>query len=117
MAAIFVESDQQRELAEKSREGVAARTEGEIHTKILPLKRFHRAEDYHQKYYLRQHMTLLREFKGIYPDPQDFTDSTATARVNGYLGGHVAIDKVRRTVGDLGLSPTGQRQLLDAAER
>ena len=117
MTAVFYSNDTQRQVAEKSKTRENARGQGKIHTQVLPLGQFHRAEDYHQKYYLRQNTLLLHEFKGIYPDPDDFTDSTAAARVNGYLGGHVPIAKVRQALGELGLSPAANKRLLEAAER
>lgn len=117
MAAVFYADDAQRRVAEKSKSRESARKDGRIHTQILPLAQFHRAEDYHQKYFLRQNSFLMGEFKGIYPDPDDFTDSTAAARVNGYLGGHVPIEKVRQALDGLGLSPAANRRLLDAADR
>jgi methionine-S-sulfoxide reductase len=117
MAAVFYADDAQRRAAEKSKQAVAATGGGKVHTRILPLGKFHRAEDYHQKYYLRQNTFLLRNFKAIYPDPNDFTDSTAAARANGYLGGHAPIEKVRASLDGLGLSPAGNQRLLEAAER
>jgi peptide-methionine (S)-S-oxide reductase len=117
MSAIFYDSPAQKEAAEKSLAQETARGGGKVYTRILALDRFFRAEDYHQKYYLRQNATLLRDFKAIYPDAREFTDSTAAARVNGYLGGHAPINEVRRRVDDLGLSPEGRLLLLEAAER
>jgi len=116
MAAVFYGDEDQRSTAEKSKQAVASAA-GEVYTRILPLAKFHRAEDYHQKYYLRQNIFLLREFQAMYPDADAFTDSTATARVNGYLGGHVAIEKVRRALDGLGLSSSANQRLLEAAER
>lgn len=117
MSVIFYDSPAQRQLAEKSLEREAARSAARIYTRILPLERFYRAEDYHQKYYLRQNPTLIREFKTIYPDPRQFTDSSAAARVNGYLGGHVPVEEIQRRLDRLGLSPEGGRRLLEAAAR
>lgn len=52
-AAIFPLTDRQRELAEQSRQRVAASLagRGEIRTEILPAAPFYAAEDYHQDYY------------------------------------------------------------------
>jgi peptide methionine sulfoxide reductase msrA/msrB len=52
-SAIFYISEEQRKLAEKSREELAGsgRFEKKIVTKILPAGKFYRAEDYHQDYY------------------------------------------------------------------
>jgi len=50
--AIFYHDDEQRRLAEESREELngSGRFERPITTEILPLSRFYRAEDYHQGY-------------------------------------------------------------------
>lgn len=56
-----------------------------IETVIEPLETFHRAEAYHQKYYLRKHNEYMELFKDL--TDEDFTDSTKTARLNGILAG------------------------------
>jgi peptide methionine sulfoxide reductase msrA/msrB len=52
-SAIFYHDEQQRKLAEQSREELnrSGRFEKPIGTEIVPLSRFYRAEDYHQDYY------------------------------------------------------------------
>jgi len=52
-SAIFYHDEQQRRLAEQSREELnqSGRFEKPIGTEILPLSSFYRAEDYHQNYY------------------------------------------------------------------
>jgi peptide-methionine (S)-S-oxide reductase len=49
----------------------------------------------------------------IYPDPSDFTDSTAAARINGYLGGHGTLEQLEAEIDSYGLSPKGKERLLD----
>jgi len=88
MSIIFYHDDAQKRLAAESRDREAARTKSRIVTEILPAGTFFRAEDYHQKYGLRSERDLLREFTAIYPSERDFVDSTAVARVNGYLDGY-----------------------------
>jgi peptide-methionine (S)-S-oxide reductase len=73
------------------------------------------AEDYHQKYRLQQDRLLLKEFRTLYPERQPFVDSTAAARVNGYLGGHGKAAEVEAEIGQLGLSLAGQERLLRSA--
>jgi peptide-methionine (S)-S-oxide reductase len=70
------------------------------------------AEDYHQKYHLRQQRNLMQEFKGIYPQNDDFVNSTAAARVNGYLGGYGSPQELEAVIDQLGLSPAGRQFLL-----
>jgi hypothetical protein len=82
-----------------------------IVTEVRPAGEFFRAEDYHQKYYLRQQRQLAEEFKIIYPQSREFTDSTATARVNGYLGGNGTTEQMTTELPQLGLSKIGQTRL------
>jgi peptide-methionine (S)-S-oxide reductase len=113
MAAIFCHNEQQKELALRTRDRVAARIRGKVRTAVLPATRFYRAEDYHQKYRLRQVPELLRELAAMYPDPMDFVNSTAAARVNGYLGGCGTPGSLEPEVGGFGLSPAGRTRLME----
>jgi peptide-methionine (S)-S-oxide reductase len=85
---ILYHDEEQRRLAEESKRREEQRTGATIYTEIVALKTFYLAEDYHQKYELRGNPALLSAFAAIYPDPDDLRDSTAAARVNGYLAGH-----------------------------
>lgn len=112
-AAVYYHGDAQKQAAETSRDRVATRLGAPVRTEILPAGPFTPAEDYHQKYYLRQAGDLMEEFKRLYPDPRAFARSTSAARVNGYLGRHADADTVRRVLPTLGLSPRGQALLVD----
>jgi peptide-methionine (S)-S-oxide reductase len=115
MTAVFANDETQRKLAEASRDRVAKKIPGKIETKILPATPFTLAEDYHQKYYLRQYADLSRELHAIYPDEAAFTRSTAAARINGYLGRHATREQIEGTLPLLGLSSAAAKTLLDAA--
>lgn len=58
----------------------------EIQTVIQPAGHFYQAEDYHQKYILQKHGTLLTSI-GLSRGPKLVASSLA-ARLNGYLGGY-----------------------------
>ena len=66
--AIFYHNDEQRRLAEQSRNELnrSGRFERPIVTEIIPVSRFYRAEDYHQDYYTtnRIHYQLYRSHSG-----------------------------------------------------
>jgi peptide-methionine (S)-S-oxide reductase len=113
-AVLFYQGEEQRRLALESMEREQARHGRAIHTETLPAPRFYRAEDYHQKFYLRQDPGLMGEFRTIYPDARDFTDSTAAARVNGYLAGYGSRTSLQADLDILGLSPGGSKRLLDS---
>jgi len=74
---------EQRQLAEASRQQLAAQIGAPVRTDIESVERFYPAEDYHPKYYMRQAGAVLAEFKAIYPDDKQLAASTAVARVNG----------------------------------
>ena len=112
MAAVFYHNESQKKEALESKEREALKRKARIHTQILPYTDFHMAEDYHQKYRLKGEPELLREFQRIYPAPADFVNSTAAARVNGYLGGFGTVDDVKADLSQLGLSSAGNSALL-----
>ncbi len=99
-SAIFYHNEEQKRLALESRKAVEAGT-GKVYTEIEPAGRFYRAEDYHQKYYLRQRPDLLNELRKTYPRDRDLVDSTAAARVNGYLGGNGSCALAHRELKDI----------------
>jgi peptide-methionine (S)-S-oxide reductase len=76
MAAIFTDGAEQKKLAEASRDQTAKRLGKPVQKKLLAASQFWRAEDYHQKYYLRSNPALMRHF-----DAKGFVDSTAAAGV------------------------------------
>jgi peptide-methionine (S)-S-oxide reductase len=110
---IFYHNQEQKRLAEASRDREAARRGSPIYTEIVPFAGFHLAESYHQKYRLQQVPALLREFRALYPQDDEFVDSTAAARVNGYLGGYGTLAALQADIEDLGLSLAAQQKLLD----
>lgn len=112
MSAIFTHSEEQERLARKSKENESARRGSEVVTGIFPASRFYQAEDYHQKYYLRGNPELLREYTAIYPVHQDFVDSTAVARINGYVAGHGTVARLDQDLASLGLSSSAGALLL-----
>jgi len=100
---VLCHDEAQLSLARQSAETHARLIGRRIETRIEPLKRFWLAEDYHQKYYLRNDRTLMRDFRSAYPADHDFIESTAAARVNAYLRGGPCT-RLERDLPGLGLS-------------
>lgn len=113
MSAIFYHNEGERHLAMRSRNHQAAKRMGQIFTEIRPFSEFYLAEAYHQKYRLRQERDLMEEFNAMYPASGDFVDSTAAARVNGYLGGYGTTASLEAELAKLGLSAMGSKRLLE----
>jgi hypothetical protein len=59
----------------------------------------------------------MREFQAVYPGNTDFINSTAAARVNGYLGGYGTPEEINATIERLGLSTAGQKRLSAISKR
>jgi methionine-S-sulfoxide reductase len=110
--AVFYHNEEQKEMAMRSRDRVAARIKRKIRTEIIPFSAFYLAEPYHQKYQLQYHGDFMREFRSMYPGTADFVSSTAAARVNGYLGGHGSLAQLQAELDSFGLSPTASEKLL-----
>jgi len=109
--AVFYHDASQRELANASRKALEERTGQTVRTEIVPLNTFTMAEDYHQKYLLKNRVDLNNEMKRYYPNHRDLVNSTAATRLNGYAGGHGKKEQLAREVEKLGLRPAGQAAL------
>jgi len=117
MSVIFYHSDEQKRLAGKSKDHEAARIKNKIFTLILPASRFYLAEDYHQKYRLRSERDIFKELGAIYPAVEDFVNSTAAARINGYLDGYGTLADLQKELPGFGLSPRADKQLISIVSR
>ncbi len=110
-SVIFYHTDAQRKAAEASKTHREELSGGTLYTEILPALTFWPAEDYHQKYMLRRFGPIASEYERIYQNPEDFRDSTAVARVNGYVGGYGTREELDTILPMLGLSPEAQTRL------
>ena len=116
-SVIFYHSEEQRIEAEASRAELEERRGTKIYTDIVPAGDFYTAEDYHQKYYLQGNSSIYKELRAIYPDFNDFVDSTAAARINGYMVGYGTPEQVSLELDSLGLSEKGKETVMKLAER
>ena len=117
MNAVFYHNEEQRQLAVASKGAIEQKIGSTVETKVAPLFSYTMAEDYHQKYVLKRHSDLQNEMSRIYPRHQDFVDSTAVSRLNGYAGGHGTRDQLSREIESLGLSAGGKKVLTDMVQR
>ncbi len=110
MSIIFFHDQEQENIARKSKEKAQEGYSGKIKTEIRPFSKFYLAEDYHQKYNLSRNKKIYKAYKQIYPNIEDFINSTAVARANGYVSGHGTLESEEKLEG-LGLSEEGRRIL------
>lgn len=107
---VFTRDDGQQEHAEASLEDMRRRF-GRVYTEVTSLVRFYPAEDYHQKYRLRADRVLMAEIGAVYAEPQAFRESTAAARLNGYLDGWGTGTDLAGEIASFGLSADAQEYL------
>lgn len=113
-SAVFSRTEAEREAAEEAIARAEA-TVGRVYVAIEPFRSFHSAEDYHQKYGLRRYRDLTGEFHRLLPHERDFVDSTAVARVNGWLSGCAGVEQLDRELPLTGLSVAAQASVRSAA--
>jgi peptide-methionine (S)-S-oxide reductase len=80
-----------------------------IRAPIITGARFHLAEDYHQKYYLRHDRTLIAELADY--TPRELVESTVAARLNGYVAGRGLLAQLHDDLPQLGLSTAATAHL------
>ena len=115
--AVFTHDDRQERLAMASKRALEKKIGRTVKSEVAPLNTFTLAEDYHQKYILKQHYDLNAEMSRIYPRHRDYVNSTAAARLNGYASGHGNKDQLAREIDNLGLTDAGKKALTDMLNR
>jgi len=114
---IYYTDEEQRTTALEALEKQEQKIGQKIYVEVIPLDRFYLAEDYHQKYYLKNSSTLYSDFLSFYGSESAVTNSTAAARINGYLGGNGTQDLLSKELNSYGLSEKGEKTLLDIAKK
>jgi peptide-methionine (S)-S-oxide reductase len=122
-AAVFGHNEEQLRLAEASRARIVAEKMGRwfkrnIQTEILPAETFYLAEDYHHKYLLQNTPRIWGDILEIYRDDMmGWINSTAAARLNGYVGGYASVSQLAQEIDSLGLSSPVQEYLWQIVRR
>lgn len=112
---LFYHDDEQRNIFEK------AKTEAEASGKkvqiaLKPYEKLYLAENYHQKYYLQNNGFFMKDFKEMFKTFKDFINSTAAARVNGYIKGYGSMIQLESEIDILGLSEKNKAMLFDIVQ-
>ena len=110
--AIFYLNENQRQAALKSLQFVKDKTRTPVTTRVEAAGEFYRAEDYHQKYYLRKRHEILADLQKKYPE-ESFVATTEAARINGYLGCNGEKAEIEARLEKLGLSEKMLQRLVN----
>lgn len=112
-SALFYHSAAQKETIEKAMKETEERLGKKLKTEVLPYGGFYLAEDRHQKWKLRRVPQLMAEFSALYPDFEEFNNSTAVARANGLVAGFGTPEDALQNLAGLGLTYPTQNLLLN----
>lgn len=113
MSILFYHSDQQKESILKVKKKLEEDRNEEIETKIVPYTCFTLAEDRHQKYYLKRFPKAFERLQAHYPSPKAFTDSTLTARLNGFVKEFGTLNGIQNEVKGWEISEDSRQIVLD----
>jgi len=113
MSIIFYHNIKQRDVATQSMQEQEKKLDTKLYTEIISLTNFYLAEDYHQKYNLQRVESISGKLKKIYPNFQDFVDSTAVARINGFIGRHSTCEQLKKEIKTYGLTEVSEKYLLN----
>ncbi|WP_432352872.1 peptide-methionine (S)-S-oxide reductase MsrA [Sporosarcina sp. A2] len=80
-------TEQQRQDIERVKKQMEAKLGESIETEIAPYKSFTRAEERHQKYYLKRYPRAIQQIEVFYPTTEMLIGSTFAARLNGFVKG------------------------------
>ncbi|WP_141505401.1 peptide-methionine (S)-S-oxide reductase MsrA [Paenibacillus luteus] len=86
--------ERQREAVEQVLQQRKEQGKGEPDTEIVPYSAFHRAEERHQKYYLKRYPDAMEKLSRIYATEAELVDSTIAARLNGLAKGYTSLERV-----------------------
>jgi len=114
MSAIFYHDEMQQKLAEESKEKHQKQKMRKVQTQIIPAKTFYDAENYHQKYLLRNQRGLCQSL-GL--DDNQLITSYVACKLNGYVGGYGSDDQFDKDLPTLGLSKDQEEYMRKAIDK
>lgn len=113
-SVIFFHNEEQKKLASETKVEIEAELNMTLYTEIRSFTKFYLGEIYHQKFRLQREKELMEEFEAMYPEMSAFIDSTAAARVNGYIAGYGDPSVPQDELSGLGLTEKAREHLIEA---
>jgi len=110
-SAIWYHDEEQHKLSIETRDHVQTKYKDKIVTTIEPAGTFYWAEDYHQKYMLRNARSIFTHFKSL--SMEELVNSVAASRINGYVGGNGTLEQLQKEIASFGLNEHLSQLLID----
>lgn len=104
LSLLFYHDTEQQKVANQVREDWEKNHSKKIQTEILPYTHFYRAEDRHQKYFLKRYPKALEAVSALFPTYTDYIDSTIAARLNGFVREYGLLADIKKELDFWGLN-------------
>lgn len=110
-AVLFFADAAQQQAAQRSAAKVHEAEGQAVRTEVVPFTKFFVAEDYHQKYALRQQRELMTQLRQFFADEAEFRESPLAAKLNAYCAGDLRFEDLRAAIAPLGFEALGNGSL------
>lgn len=98
ISLLLYHSDEQKQTIFQVKEKLEEEWGEAFGTEIAPYHGFHRAEDYHQKYYLKRYPDAVVNLLELYGDEGSFVNSTLAAWLNGFVKGYGSLSTIKEEI-------------------
>ncbi len=95
MSLLFYHSEKQKSIIEKVKKELENKRNEQIETEIEPFQGFTRAENRHQKHYLKRFVKASSLLRKQFSSEKEFTDSTLIARLNGFVKEYCTLNDIK----------------------
>ncbi len=85
LSLLFYHNVEQQQTLQQVKQDWENNNQKNIQTEIQPYSTFYRAEDRHQKYFLKRYPKALEAITSLFPTYYHYVDSTIAARLNGFV--------------------------------
>ncbi|MCA8977696.1 MAG: peptide-methionine (S)-S-oxide reductase [Planctomycetes bacterium] len=116
-AILFFADDAQERAAKASAAKVREAEVRVLRTEVVPFTKFWVAEDYHQKYALRQQREIMAQLRPLFATEAEFRESPLTAKLNAYAAGDLGFRDLQTAVAELGFEALGNGSLAGVRRR
>lgn len=111
MSLLFYHNDEQRQTIEQVRRELEMKRNEQIETEIQPFSVFTPAEERHQKYHLKRFKRAAEKLASVFTTPASFTDSTLTARLNGFVKEYTTLSQIEEEIRLWAISDSDKEEL------
>ena len=111
LSLLFYHNSEQQKIADEVKIKWEKKYNKQIQTELLPYTHFYRAEDHHQKYFMKRYPKALEAVSNLFPTYTDYIDSTIAARLNGFVREYGLLSDIKKELEFWGLNDSEKHTL------